>query len=205
MDPTIVPAKHFSPLYDQNPSKLTPTTLPPHDPDDRQTYPDGGQQSGLKTCKFPDADQQASTKPTRIHISPVTNRTADEKARRITEPVGSKSAGERMPRQKQAEGREAGQGAPPTIPPGGRGIVADSGAGLSSRGRNPNREGNGEAKRSCSGVGVPSASPQIRFALAGSPRPRPPVGWRGEERVLVLRRWLLPPPPPPPPLSPPPN
>ena len=109
---------------------------------------------------------------------------------------------------KAGEGREAGQGAPPTIraydPPGGR-VIADSGAGLSSRPRPGIRVGRemGRRKGAAPGSGFPLPPPQIRFALAGSPRPRPPVGWRGEERVLVLRRWLLPPPPPP--LSPPPN
>ena len=66
---------------------------------------------------------------------------------------------------KAGEGREAGQGAPPTIraydPPGGR-VIADSGAGLSSRPRPGIRVGRemGRRKGAAPGSGFPLPPPK---------------------------------------------
>ena len=86
---------------------------------------------------------------------------------------------------KAGEGREAGQGAPPTIraydPPGGR-VIADSGAGLSSRPRPGIRVGRemGRRKGAAPGSGFPLPPPKsdslspARRALA--------LPWGGEAK-----------------------
>ena len=176
-----MPAKQICFICDQPPCHLKIPTTDKDGSDDHQ--------SCLKACDFLTADQRHATKTTRIHISPITNRTAPKQKleRSPNQPVGSKSAGGET----AARAGEGGEGAGTdyrlrsTIPRLACSIPRRMGCCGFGRRTNrrrpkPNREENGEAKRNCSpGFPLPPQSP---IAPAGRlAAPSPPVPW-GERR-----------------------
>lgn len=189
--PTIMPAKQIFFLYEQNPSKLTPTTLPPHSNDQKDGSDD--QQYCTKACNFLATDQQHALKTTRIHISPITNGTApmQKLERSPNQPVGSKSAGGETAARAGEGGAGAGtdyrlRSTPGLLDPSANGIVAGFGRRTNRRSRpNPNQEGKwgGEKELQLSGTSFASPGPiaPARPPAGSLAAPSPPVPW-GERR-----------------------